>query len=224
MNIVIDYFNNNLEVSDENVFSIEIENKSYFYRFISNLFEIYDGENVQEIKMFVKDKEVSLTNKINVIVDYFNFSELFKSYNTFLIKFLNNKIDSDEKERSLFRFNRVCSFVNDKINEIDIPFYVKTDFTFDVMLKSLKLDIICKDSLLENLFLLIDIEKELRVHEILFFVNLKQYLKREELVELYKYAIYNGVNIILVDSQAYGIALDCEKKLVIDEQLDEFMI
>ena len=56
------------------------------------------------------------------------------------------------------------------------------------------------------------------------FVNLKQYLDDNELKELYKYSIYNNVNIILIDSQCYGCSHDFEKKLIVDNNLVEFVV
>lgn len=34
----------------------------------------------------------------------------------------------------------------------------------------------------------------------------------------------NKIRILLIDSQCYGCTIDYEKKLIIDENLDEFMI
>ena len=78
--------------------------------------------------------------------------------------------------------------------------------------------------MLDNLLLLIDLENTLKFNNILVFVNLKQYLSKNELIEFYKYAIYNKIQILLIDSQAYGVTLEYEKKLIIDENLDEFVI
>lgn len=88
----------------------------------------------------------------------------------------------------------------------------------------MKISINKTDDLLDNLLLLIDLEKVLKINEILFFINLKQYLSQEELIEFYKYAIYNEIKIVLVDSQSYGVKLDYEKKLIIDANLDEFVL
>ena len=88
----------------------------------------------------------------------------------------------------------------------------------------MKISINKTDDLLNNLLLLIDLEKVLKINEILFFINLKQYLSQEELIEFYKYAIYNEIKIVLVDSQSYGVKLDYEKKLIIDANLDEFVL
>ena len=59
---------------------------------------------------------------------------------------------------------------------------------------------------------------------ILVFINLKQYLSKNELLELYKYSIYNQVQIILIDSQSYGVTLEYEKKLIIDDNLEEIVL
>jgi CRISPR type II-A-associated protein Csn2 len=81
-----------------------------------------------------------------------------------------------------------------------------------------------EEKLLDNLLLLIDINSVLKLNKIVIFVNLKQYLTKDELEELYKYSIYNKVNIILIDSQTYGCTINNEQKLIIDSELDEFIV
>ena len=44
------------------------------------------------------------------------------------------------------------------------------------------------------------------------------------LIELYKYAIYNKIKILLIDSQSYGTTTSYENKLIVDSNLDEFML
>ena len=92
------------------------------------------------------------------------------------------------------------------------------------LIKLLNLEVVSQNDLLQNLLLLIDINKELKVFDIVVFVNLKQLLTKDELVELYKYAIYNNVFLLLIDSQAYGVPLEYERKNIIDENLDEFVL
>ena len=72
--------------------------------------------------------------------------------------------------------------------------------------------------------MLIDLEKILKLNSILFFINLKQFLNNDELIELYKYAIYNNIIIVLIDSQSYGVPLKFEKKLIVDSDLEEFVL
>ena len=60
--------------------------------------------------------------------------------------------------------------------------------------------------------------------KIICFVNLKSYFDNAELIELYKYAIYNKVAILLVESSMQDVALDYERKLIIDNEFDEFTV
>ena len=121
-------------------------------------------------------------------------------------------------------FKKLAKSFTKILSDIDLPLSLNDNITVDDIIKLLKISINKTDDLLSNLLLIIDLEKVLKMNEILFFINLKQYLSQEELIEFYKYAIYNEIKIVLVDSQSYGIKLDYEKKLIIDTNLDEFVL
>ena len=80
------------------------------------------------------------------------------------------------------------------------------------------------NDLLNNLFNLIDIKRTLTKDKIYIFVNLKSYLKQNELIEFYKYVLFNDIKIILVDSSSYNDKNNYTKKIIIDNELDEFVI
>ena len=107
---------------------------------------------------------------------------------------------------------------------MDLNIDINNDFDLDSMIKLLNVSIKQKDNLLDNLFLLVDIEKELSINKIIVFINLKQYLNNNELIELYKYLLYNNVVVLLIDSQSYGVCNEYEKKLIIDDELEEYKI
>ena len=110
------------------------------------------------------------------------------------------------------------------MNRFDIPLFISNDLDIETILKGVKILVNSFDDILNNLFLLIDIEKTLNLSSILVFINLKQYLSNEELEELYKYSIYNDVKILLVDSQCYSNKSIYENKLSIDKDLVEFVL
>lgn len=88
----------------------------------------------------------------------------------------------------------------------------------------IKLKLNLSSNLLDNLLSLIDLEKIAKANKFLIFVNLKLYLTEKELEELYKYAIYNEVKLMLIDSKNYGCKTIFENKLIIDNNLVEFML
>ena len=114
--------------------------------------------------------------------------------------------------------------INRQLNRFDIPLFISNDLDIETILKGVKILVNSFDDILNNLFLLIDIEKTLNLSSILVFINLKQYLSNEELEELYKYSIYNDVKILLVDSQCYSNKSIYENKLSIDKDLVEFVL
>lgn len=223
MNLKVSYFDNNIELKEGSINVIEIENKKYFFRFISDLYNL-DSNITDNIIFYKENEENNYNGKVKVYLNYFELD--FNSRKTIanISKYVSNNILEEDKDILQREYLKIIKIFKKIVNEIDLPFSIDGEVDIDNLLKVLKLGINEKDELLDNLFLLIDIEKIFNVENILIFVNLKQYLSKKELIELYKYAIYNQIQIILIDSQCYGGTLDYENKLIIDENLDEFVI
>lgn len=224
MKLKINYLENQVDLYDNNIMCIEIENKRYFYRVINDLI-ITDKLGNNDNVMFINDLvEINMKDKIKVIIDYFNFPYDSKKLSMDITKYLSATISYEERELLLKQYKKLFSMYDKIINNIDLPLYVDENIDINNVMKNVKIGIYYKEDLLDNLLLLIDVEKVLKSDNLIVFVNLKQYLNSDELLELYKYTIYNNVKILLIDSQCYGVNLKYEKKLIIDKELDEFMI
>lgn len=224
MKINVNYFENNLNLNDNEVLVIEIENKKYFYRFLNDLNKISKGINSDEILFFKNNKELNINNKITIISDYFNLEFNTKKSINDLNKYINENITEENKYILFKNYEKILKTYKKIINDIDIPLLVDETLNIENLTKMVNIKINEKNELLENLLLLIDIEKIMNNSELIIFVNLKQYLNKLELEELYKYAIYNQINILLIDSQCYGTTMNFEKKLIIDDNLEEYML
>lgn len=220
----ISFLDNQLNFSREYINLIEIENKKYFYRIINELFKYGNGIVSDQICFFENNKEINLNNKIKIISDYLNLFADEKKYITEINKNIILELNDNDKKIVLNNYNKIYSIIEKKSKEIDIPLVLNNDFNIDNIFKSFKLSLEIADDLLNNLLLLIDTESILKMNKLLIFVNLKQYLSNEELKELYKYSIYKEINILLIDSQCYGVCKEYEKKLIIDNNLEEIMI
>lgn len=224
VNMNISYFDNNISIDNENINAIEIENKKYFYRFIKDLYEIENIGINENINFFEDNVEKNINKKLKIFVNFFDFELNTKKMQTEIIKYIVNTLDEENKNQIEVQYKKMLRTYKNIINSVDIPLKFDEDINIESLLKILNIGINKKEELLDNIILLIDIEKVLKTNSILIFINLKQYLSRDELAELYKYAIYSQVTIILIDSQCYGGTLKYEKKLIIDENLDEFML
>jgi len=225
MKINVNYLDNELIISNDRVLSLEIENKNYFFRIVNELNDISQGILSESINFYDKEgKELNLSNKINLIIDYFNIEFNSKKVLNMLYKSIKESIDEETNYRINSYYNKIKNLISKSLTDYNLSLEISDEYDIDVIFKNLKISINSKDNLLENLFLLIDIENVFKIDVLLVFVNLKQYLSTNELVELYKYSLYNDVQILLIDSQSYGATIDNEKKLIIDSNLDEFLL
>ena len=225
MKLKVNYFENIISLNDDNVQVIEIENKKTFYRFISNLYAMKNGDKLNEVYFYNElNEEININEKIEVYTDFFNLDFNSKKNLNFLNKCIINYLSPDTKEAILNNFQKLYKIISKHLFDFDLPLGISDNVNLEDVLKLMKISINNKNDLLDNLLLLIDLEKLLKVNDILFFVNLKQLLSKDEIIEFYKYAIYNNIKIVLIDSQSYGIKLEYENKLIIDENLDEFVL
>lgn len=224
MKLNVNYIDNSLNINDSNVLCVEIENKKYFYRFIKDLTNISNGIGNEDVIVYEDDKEINLTNKIKILVNYFDLELNNKKLSNDIVKYINDNIDEEIKFKLSQKILKIIKIYKNVLNEFDIPLVIDENLSVESITKNLKISLDEKSELLENLLLLIDLERTIKCNELLVFVNLKQYLSKEELNELYKYSLYNKIKIMLVDSQCYGVTLNYEKKLIIDESLEEFVL
>lgn len=224
MKLNVKYFENSIVFNNTETNVLEIENKAMFYRFIRDLHSINSYGVYEDIQFFGEDTEINMINKLKIYVDFFDFQFDSKKSINDISKYVSSSVNEEDKDKIKSLYNKIIKSYEKILNEIDLPLCVDNEFNFDNLSKLIKIAIETKDELLDNLLLLIDLERVLKSKCLLVFVNLKQYLSKNELIELYKYAIYNNVNIFLVDSQSYGVTLKYEKKLIIDDNLDEFVL
>lgn len=225
MKIKISFLDSELDFSVSNIYSLEVHNKKYLYR-ISKLFYMLSNEiNIDDLKAYDKNnEEILITNKIRFFTNYFDFNFNSKKYNNDIIKYIISNLEQYESEKILKTYRKICELLNKELLKLDLPISVNVEEGITNVIKLLKYSINNKEELLDNLLLLIDLETILNSNKILCFINLKQYLSKEELKELYKYATYNSVNFILIDSIKYNCIKEYEKLIIIDENLEDYMI
>lgn len=225
MKLIIKYIDNDIELKENEISAIEIENKRYFYRIVKDLYDIYDNELSEDIYLIDdNNKEINISNKIKIFIDYFNFKLDSKKYTNDITKYINKVLSEETKETLLNQYKKIINLYKKELNNIDLPLVLDTDLDIENITKLIKVSIDTNKELINNLFTLIDLENIFQTKNILVFINLKQYLSKEEIEELYKYSIYSRITLLLIDSQSYGTTLTNERKLIIDENLDEFML
>lgn len=115
--------------------------------------------------------------------------------------------------------------VLDVFNEFPFEFNYKESIGIQEYLKLLGLKISNnKERIIDTIFSLIDVVEYLSIAKLLIFVNVKLYLCNDEIQEVYKYAMYKNVNILLIETGEEKEPLENEKILYIDSDYDEIIL
>ena len=225
MNLIYTFLDNKIDLYNDYVNSIEVLNNNYFYRLTNLIYKYSNDQEVEELYFTENNEELKLNKKIRIITNYYDFDFNNKKYINELIKNISNNTDDNILLKLNNNYNKLYKVLSSLINSVDLNFKVdiNDEFSINEILNNFNLSIPSKDNLLDNLILLIDIEKQFNINKILVFINLKDYLSREEIIEFEKYCIYNNVYVILFDNSKYKNN-SYEKKFIIDNDLSEVIL
>ena len=225
MNLIYTFLDNKIDLYNDYVNSIEVLNNNYFYRLTNLIYKYSNDQEVEELYFTENNEELKLNKKIRIITNYYDFDFNNKKYINELIKNISNNTDDNILLKLNNNYNKLYKVLSSLINSVDLNFKVDIydEFSINEILNNFNLSIPSKDNLLDNLILLIDIEKQFNINKILVFINLKDYLSREEIIEFEKYCIYNNVYVILFDNSKYKNN-SYEKKFIIDNDLSEVIL
>lgn len=225
MNIKLNYLDNDISVSDEYIRILEIESKEYFYRVINDFNNIQNGNVLEDLYIYNSDlSEINLSNKLNLVIDYFNMDFNKKSNLLKLNKYIESRVLEKEKLLLSDLYKKIYKLFSNIVEEIELPIIIDDSYSVSDFIKLLEFKISNKNNLLDNLFLLIDVTKTFNLDKLLVFVNLKQYLSDEDLIEFYKYVIYHNCDVLLIENVLYKKLIEYEKKLIIDCDLVEYIV
>ena len=225
MNLIYTFLDNKIDLYNDYVNSIEILNNNYFYRLTNLVYKYSNNQETEEFYFTENNEEIKLNKKIRIITNYYDFDFNNKKYINELIKNISNNTDDNILLKLNNNYNKLYKVLSSLINSVDLNFKVDNndEFSINEILNNFNLSIPSKDNLLDNLILLIDIEKQFNINKILVFINLKDYLSREDIIEFEKYCIYNNVYVILFDNSKYKNN-SYEKKFIIDNDLSEVIL
>lgn len=219
-------FENKINFESGKINVLEIYNKKLFTNFIEYINEQCNGvsEEDNKIVLMKESQRENLVKSIFLLTDLFNIDFNSKK----IINKIYTKIEQNIKNRQDDEINKIIlelrKYLIEEINEIPFEFNMNSEIEIQDLLKvfNVKIDTSCYISIVEKLEFIINIISNFNIAEILVIPNLKVYLNDEELIEIYKYSIYNNINLLLVENLPEIKLLKYEKKNIIDENFDEF--
>ena len=220
---------NDITFTEEYINVLQIQDKKLFTNVINSLNDNINNidDTKERIIILDNDTEIKIEKEVLMIIDVFNIDFNQKKIQSALYNKIE-KIYKQEFERmSEFQtiFQKLQLNVLDVFNEFPFEFNYKESIGIQECLKLLGLKISNnKGKIIDTVFSLIDVVEYLSVAQLLVFVNLKLYLSDDELKEIYKYAMYKKVNILLIETGEEKEPLENEKILYIDSDYDEIVL
>lgn len=219
-------FDKKIEFKEGNVNVLEIYNKKFFYNFINNINEQCNGytEEDNNIVIMEEAKRIKISQSIYLLIDVFNIEfntkKVINKIYSVLLNNIKNRQDNELENLML----KLRNYLIEEINEIPFEFNMNSEMETVDILKAfdIKIDTSCYTTIVEKVEFIINIISNLKIADILVIPNLKSYLSEDELIEIYKYSIYNNVKLLIVENSKAKKILKYEQKNVIDENFEEY--
>ena len=226
MKLKINGFENEIQFDEEHINVLTINNSKCFSHIIGILNDKINGIESNEIFLLdEKNQEIKMDKKVYIVLDIFNIDYNSRKVLNKIYDIIAENIEKNQDYEVEKMVMELRNYIIQEINELPFEFVMKSELEIPEILKlyNLKIDDVNYTSILEKVEILIDIISTLKVADILIIPNLKLFLSSEELVELYKYSLYNNVKLLLIERNNEE-QLKYEKNIIIDENFCDFII
>lgn len=225
MRLRINGFENEI-ILNNNINVLQINDSKCFSHIIEVINDKINGIDNNEIFLLNDDEEeINMSKNVYLIFDLFNIDYNSKK----ILNRLYDIISDNAQKNQELEFEKLAlklrNYIVQEINELPFEFVMNRELGIPEMLKlfDLKIDSDNYSNILERMELLIDLISTLKIAQILIIPNLKIFLSDDELVELYKYSLYNNINLLIIERDNKN-KLMYEQLLLIDNTFDEFVL
>lgn len=226
MKIRIIGFENEIDLSNAEVVNIiEIKDVNCFSNIIGIINNSMNGIETNEAFLLGdNEEELKINKECYLLLDLFNIDYNSKKILTKIYECIETNINNNQDYEIESLALKIRNYLIQEINELPFEFTMKSELDITEILKlfSLKIDSDNYQTLLEKIEILIDILSTLKIAKVLIIPNLKLYLNNNELVELYKYSLYNNIKLILIERDNHS-KLKYEQIITIDENFYDYI-
>jgi len=200
---------------------IIIENPTFLYNFISEIKSQLSGISGNFV-LSKNSKEITFSKEIELITDIFSFDLNDKKFTTKLYNELKNISYSEDL---YMKTQTLLSKLEEYLKELEYLSQYNFSFNDEIdiisIFKSYGINFdINNIKLADKFFQLVSMVNELLNKNIIIIVNLKSFISKEDLKELYAMLSYKKINLLLIEnSEKYK--LDSEERTIIDKDICE---
>ena len=225
MKLKINGFENDIMFDEDYINVLTIKDTKCFSNIISMLNDKINGIESNEILLLDENnEELKIDNKAYMLLDIFNIDYNSKKILNKIYQIISENIEKNQEYELEKLVLNLRNYIIQEINDLPFEFTISSEINVSEVLKlyNLKIDSENYTSVLEKVELMIEIISTLKIADILIIPNLKVFLEEKDLLELYKYSLYNGVKLLLIERNNNN-NLKYEKNNIIDENFCDFI-
>ena len=227
MKLLIKGFENEVVFSDQYINVIQIENKALFQSITNQLNTTINGEVDETDVVLLSDNEdeLDLESTAYMMTDLYNIDMNNKK----ILTKIQEKILKDFSLENVSNIDKNIQEIREilisEVNEFPLEIGIKDDVRLNDILKlfSIRIEKSNFTDIVKRIEAIIDIIANLKVASILIIPNIRSYLDNYQIIEIYKYSLYNGISILILESNKYKKS-KYEKVLLIDKNFDDYYV
>lgn len=226
MKLKINGFENQIDFNQDKINILEISDSKCFTHILQVINDKMNGIESNEIFLLNENDEIlNMSKEIYLVFDIFNIDYSSKKVLNSLYSIIENNIKENQDYVIEELMLKIRNYLIEEINELPFEFVMKQELDITEILKlfGVKIDDTCYTSVLEKLEALINVIATLNLAKLLIIPNLKQYLSNDELIEFYKYSLYNNIKLFIIERKNIE-HLEYESILKIDNEFDDLFV
>lgn len=206
-----------IELKENVVTVLVIEDVSMRLEFIDSLYSQVLGNDGNWL-LVENEKDYDLSKKAEIILEPFSLELNNKKVKTKLYHDIKTVSQDFCFSQGLELHSHICSYLEDLLEKIPYPVKYQEEWNILELLKAYGVELEDEsDNLCEKLFNYIRLINQVCGISLFIILNIKQYLTKEQIIELYKLASYSKIHLVLIEFNMLYNKESCEEIFVFDE-------
>lgn len=223
MKIIHPIFQEPIVLEDDKVCVIQIENKRCYRELLCEIF--YQSNHTLEGRFLVTEeaKSFDLGKDVHIITDILSIDSNQRK----IISKLYQRLEATAEENDFYLetqevLSKIQKFISLLTDNETVALNFKEEVSLQDLFKIADVKIESENSrLLEKLLDYLGIVQEFLKPKCIIVMGLKQFFEKEELEEIYKFAVYQEIQLVLIENVRDVENYEREEKVIIDEDLCE---
>lgn len=226
MKLVFAGLENPVELVEGRPAVLQVENSALFARLCLSLLSAEGRFAAEPYTVWQDDSELKPKDSLLVITDPLHLPWDDRSFIPTVIRRMEREFLEDEELRG--KMEAAEAFLRARLGVLDLGFNADYDFALQWDLKrylkylGFGASYCSEKSFLDNLLNFLSLALDSGCKRVLVFVNLKNFLTKNELKVFYEHVFYSKLSVLLLENKVDGLEHKYEAKHVVDQHFIEF--